>query len=187
MDTTKEPYWNEVWAFSNPDLHKTEKVTMIEQEAGYIVWNGMMGRCYRPTTPAAKKTYEGCYVCDEWHTFKTFQKWYVENYRLGCELDKDLAIENNKCYSPDTCYFVPSGLNVLIMPNATGYTKKRERFAARVKRGNKQYNLGTFDTAEEARAEYLKHKLIVIRLELPKYKGRVDDTLFNILTKRYRK
>ena len=158
---------------------------MIEQKAGYSVWNGMMGRCYRPTTKAAQRNYEDVTVCKEWHTFENFQKWFIEHHKEGYELDKDLFIPHNKEYSPDKCFFVPNTLNVLIQPMAKGYSKKRNKYVARVKRGNKNYNLGTFDTAEEAREEYLKNKDIVIKLELPQYKGKVPDLLYHTLHARY--
>lgn len=159
---------------------------MIEKEVGYTTWNSMMGRCYRPTTKAGRDTYKDCYVCDDWLDFSTFQLWYIKHYRDGYEIDKDLAVVGNRCYSEERCYFVPPKLNTLIMPKAKGYSKKRNRYAARVTQGHTTYNLGTFDTEEEARKMYITNKHLVIHYELPKYIGLINAELLTILINRYK-
>ena len=56
-------------------------------------------------------TYENVYVCEEWHNFQNFAKWYYNNYysinEERMEIDKDILYKNNKVYSPDTCIIVP--------------------------------------------------------------------------------
>jgi len=72
----------------------------------YIAWKGMIMRCYYYKYKELNPTYKGCYVCDEWHNFQNFAKWFHDNYISNCHLDKDIKIKGNKVYSPDTCLLV---------------------------------------------------------------------------------
>lgn len=72
----------------------------------YNAWRHMLCRCYAETSSIAYPTYADCIVCDEWHNYQVFSKWFEENYIEGCELDKDLLVDGNKVYGPDTCTFV---------------------------------------------------------------------------------
>lgn len=79
-------------------------------------WVSMLARCYSKKFIARNPTYKGCIVCDEWHNFQNFAKWYYENYPKDGEkyqLDKDLSCcgERGKLYSPDTCLFVTAQVN----------------------------------------------------------------------------
>ena len=72
----------------------------------YSVWHDMLGRCYNKKYQEKKPTYIGCTVCEEWHNFQNFAKWYEENYyevnNEEMALDKDILIKGNKIYSPQT-------------------------------------------------------------------------------------
>ena len=80
----------------------------------YLTWRSMLGRCYSHKTHNRQPTYIGCTVCDEWLYFSNFKKWYDNNYIEGYHLDKDILVEGNKIYSPDTCRFVPRYINNLL-------------------------------------------------------------------------
>lgn len=80
----------------------------------YKSWGHMIERCYSPRFQIRNPTYIGCSVCDEWLLFSNFKKWFDENYVDGFALDKDILVEGNKVYSPDTCRFVPQYLNNLL-------------------------------------------------------------------------
>lgn len=71
------------------------------------VWLGMMNRCYS----GKNKSYAAVTVCEEWHNFITFAKWYIENNIDGWCLDKDLFSSSDKRYSPSTCCFIPRIIN----------------------------------------------------------------------------
>lgn len=72
----------------------------------YTRWTHMLRRCYDQKTKQSMPTYDGCYVCDEWHNFQNYADWCDKNYIAGYQLDKDILIEGNKIYSPETCKFV---------------------------------------------------------------------------------
>ena len=60
----------------------------------YKTWNSMLSRCYNSRYYLKEVTYIGCSVCDEWHNFQNFAKWYEGNYydipNERMELDKDI-------------------------------------------------------------------------------------------------
>jgi hypothetical protein len=83
----------------------------------YNTWSHMLRRCYDPYFLNEHPTYIDCYVCEEWHNFQNFAKWFYENY-YECndeqmQLDKDILIKGNKIYSPNTCILVPKRINCL--------------------------------------------------------------------------
>lgn len=82
----------------------------------YVAWRGMLERAYCDKLHAKHPTYKECEVCEEWQYYQTFAAWYEENYPKDGEnyaLDKDIKVEGNKLYSPDTCLFVTSAENAI--------------------------------------------------------------------------
>lgn len=79
-------------------------------------WSGMLKRCYCPKTQERQPSYKGCTVHPVWHNFQVFAKWYTEQpgYAEGWDLDKDLLVEGNKVYGPDTCVLLPRQINSLV-------------------------------------------------------------------------
>jgi len=71
----------------------------------------MLERCHSPQMLKKNPTYIGCSVCSEWHDFQVFCEWFYDNYIEGYHLDKDIKVDNNKIYSPETCLFVKAGDN----------------------------------------------------------------------------
>lgn len=85
------------------------------------VWQGMIRRCYDTKRLSKCPTYKDCTVCEEWHNFQNFAKWYEDNYYEvdgeQMHLDKDILVKGNKVYSPETCCIVPQTINVLFTNN----------------------------------------------------------------------
>lgn len=73
----------------------------------YSIWKAMLARCYSASHHKRYPTYSNCSVCKEWHLFSNFKKWFDENYIEGYHLDKDILVQDNKVYSPQTCVFIP--------------------------------------------------------------------------------
>lgn len=61
-------------------------------------------RCYDVKYSKKHPTYKDCTVCEEWHNFQTFAKWFDENYyeieNTIMDLDKDILKNGNKIYCP---------------------------------------------------------------------------------------
>lgn len=80
-----------------------------DHNPAYKSWSRMLERCYSVRWQKAKPTYIGCTVCEDWLNYQIFSEWYYSNYpKDGKEyqLDKDIKVDGNKIYSPETCMFV---------------------------------------------------------------------------------
>ena len=47
-----------------------------KQTKVYQAWTNMLKRCYDPYYINKYPTYINCYVCELWHCFQNFAKWY---------------------------------------------------------------------------------------------------------------
>ena len=87
-------------------------------------WLSMLARCYSKSNLVRYLTYKDCLVCEEWLTFSTFKKWMESQDYKGKQLDKDLLVQGNKLYSPETCVFVDAKINTFTVDSA----KSRGRY-----------------------------------------------------------
>ena len=143
----------------------------------YITWHSMLQRCYDTKYHNEKPTYEDCKVYDEWLCFQNFAKWYYNNYYeiegQKMHLDKDILHKGNKIYSPNTCIFVPSQINILFVkrdklrgdyPIGVCYNKHVQKFNAKCsmydfkENKNKRKHLGYYETPEQAFNAYKQFK-----------------------------
>lgn len=104
----------------------------------YKRWADMLRRCYVAANDE-KPTYKDCTVCDEWLTFSKFKTWMQIQDWEGKELDKDL-LGNGKLYSPETCCFIPSGLNKFMSCDNTRTKKSGLPLGVR-KAGGRSYKV----------------------------------------------
>ena len=87
------------------------------QTAEYIIWVGILQRCYSKKWKHKYPAYYGkCTVANEWMNFQNFAAWYNQNYynvpkRL--HVDKDILVPGNKEYAPGKCLLVPQRINML--------------------------------------------------------------------------
>lgn len=158
----------------------------------YSVWAGMIHRCY----DLKNKAYLECLVCDEWHNFSDFEKWFDQNYyELGdeeVELDKDILVKGNKIYSPETCIFVPKRINSLFVKSNDDNNKslgivwkdKINKYEVRCNIGKhgRKY-LGVHSTKEEAFSVYKKFKENYVKQIAEEYKERIPERLYEALYK----
>jgi hypothetical protein len=163
----------------------------------YEVWRGMISRCYNEEKQKEYPTYIKCLVCDEWHNYQIFAKWYEDNYYnvLGekMQLDKDILIKGNKIYSPDTCIIVPSYINSLfriynIERNKVhiGITESRRKNGTGItiryrptiwKNGDLVY-LGSYKTKNEAIDKYIMEKNRYFLEVSNRYKEYIPEKLY---------
>ena len=161
-------------------------------EVFYSVWHSMIRRCYSEYHKQHGPTYKGCSVCEEWRYLSNFKRWFDRNYKEGCHLDKDILVQGNKVYSPDTCCFVPQYVNSLLTDHRgargkykIGVTKSGTGYSASVSCGGKEQHLGTFNTEDEAFAAYVKAKKEAIRVTAQRAlnEGLIDERIYNALLK----
>lgn len=86
----------------------------------YDKWNAMLQRCYdKNFSSYMQYGGKGVSVCEEWHNFQNFAKWFYERDKGGrvLQLDKDIRYPESftgKLYSPDYCCLVTSKLNSMV-------------------------------------------------------------------------
>ena len=169
----------------------------------YNTWHGMIERCYSNKYVEKRRTYLDCYVCEEWHNYQNFKKWFDKNiielkdkHERIC-LDKDILHKGNKCYSPENCCFVPNEINVLFTktdknrgdcPIGVTYNKRLQKYIAqcseKIGREKKQQkHLGVFNSTQEAFLAYKKYKESYIKKVADKYKGQIKDNVYEALYK----
>ena len=158
----------------------------------YDVWHSMLRRCYYDKYLKDKPTYKECSVCEEWHNYENFKKWYDENYyEIDDEtmnLDKDILVKGNKIYSPNTCIFVPQKINGLFVKTDAlrgdlpiGVCKKGNKFIAKCNLNGKRSQIGTFDTPIEAFQSYKQFKEQYIKQTAEEYKDKIPSELYDAL------
>lgn len=143
----------------SPIIHGKEK------ELAYKTWTSMIRRCYSDKYHKHKPSYIGCSVCEEWRYYSNFEKWFDKHFRKGYVLDKDILVQGNRTYSPETCCFVPPYINGLLATNAskrgelkTGVYLHQGKYVAQCGINRKQRRIGEFDTENEAHEAYKKAK-----------------------------
>lgn len=166
----------------------------------YNKWSNMIRRCYDKEFQKKNSTYENCTVCEEWHNFQNFAKWFDENYyemdgqRMA--LDKDILVKGNKIYSPENCLIVPSRINNLFcktddkrgdLPIEVYYHKGAEKYSIfcsiydRDKNKQKHSYLGLSNNLESAFKVYKQFKEKIIKEVAEEYKNLIPTKLYNAL------
>ena len=123
----------------------------------YSAWKSMKARsdiAFQIKYP----TYTGVSVCSDWRVFSKFHCWAVDNLQEGLEVDKDILIQGNKIYSPETCAAVPKRVNYLLnsfksirsdLPMGVSLTSnKRNKFRAAISCNGVRVNLGVYAEKE---------------------------------------
>jgi hypothetical protein len=133
----------------------------------YQTWVGMLERCYSPKLHNKHPTYSGCTTSMAWLRFSNFRKWMETQDWEGNHLDKDLLVQGNKVYSPETCLFVSRGLNNLLYTcpvnrglykQGVSWNPRHNKFSASHGVQGKKKHLGFFKTEEEASLTYRTFK-----------------------------
>ena len=156
----------------------------------------MIRRCYDPYLLNEHPTYIECLVCEEWHNFQNFAKWYEENYyeikgeRMN--LDKDILVKENKIYSPETCIIVPDKINSLFTkrnndrgkyPIGVSYHETHNILDVHCNKGGEQEYLGRFplDKPFQAFTAYKNFKESYVKKVADEYKELIPVELYNAM------
>ena len=168
---------------------KYETGTEGKPSLAYRKWISMLRRCYDRNFQKEQLSYVGCTVCYEWHNFQVFAEWFVNHkfYNFNYQLDKDILVEGNKIYSPNTCCLVPSKINCLLgnqlgeYPQGVCYDKFNNKFRATMLREGRHENMGRFDTIGEAELVYKIAKEAYVKEVALQYKEVIEDKVFKKL------
>ena len=160
----------------------------------------MLRRCYSDNFKKKNPTYEGCEVSDNFKSYEYFYEWCHKQIGFGgdgsgnpFQIDKDLLIKGNKVYSENTCIFIPSEINLVLIKCTASrgeyligvcWNKTKKSFVAHVgKSKGKQEHLGYFKTEIEAFNAYKVAKESFIKEQANKWKSQIDPRAYNALMK----
>lgn len=179
----KNPYHLSVFGVGYFGVKNKTYNSIIEKKI-YSIWHSMISRCYNLHDVDYKSVYKYATVCKKWHNFQNFIEWYIDNYKEDYHLDKDILFKGNKIYSPETCCFVPSHINVLFTKRSKlrgiypiGVSKDYDKFKATLKKKN----LGRYDTPEEAFQAYKTAKEAYIKEVADKWKDQIDPRVYEAM------
>ena len=191
----KDPYVPSVFGIGVLGAKYPTRVDGVRTKQ-YGLWVNMLQRCYSNTHQKKYPTYIGCEVSNNFKSYEYFYEWcnkQVGFRNSGWHLDKDLLIKGNKVYSENTCVFIPTEINtVLIKCTASRgeyligvyWHKTNKAFAAQVSKskGNQEH-LGLFKTELEAYNAYKKAKEAFVKEQANKWKDKIDPRAYNALMK----
>lgn len=193
----KNPYHKTLYGVGFMGVGKYTSKENGKTTKHYQTWCNMFTRCYNPQYFKKTKAYVGCEVCEEWHNFQNFAKWYEDNYyevdgETMC-LDKDILVKGNKVYSPEACVFVPERINTLFVNHTSSKGKHKigvvknntsGLYVARCTTSDgKYYHLGSYLTEDEAFVKYKIAKEKLVKQIATLYKDSIPNKLYMALTK----
>lgn len=156
----------------------------------YRLWMNILQRCYNKKNHIKRPTYKGVSVCEEWHNFQSFAKWYEENWKPFMDehwnLDKDL-LGDSKIYSPKNCCFLPKTINNYLiktygkmLPQGVRITSANNYQVRVCFKGVTKY-LGAYKTVDEAVNVYNIEKEYNLRQLSNEWKPFLDDKIYKAL------
>lgn len=136
----------------------------------FQAWENMLMRCYSAKYQERHPTYAGCTVSENWLTFSNFKVWMEKQDWQSKQLDKDILIEGNKIYSPETCVFVTQMVNKFTTDRGLDrgewlvgvcWNKALEKFQSSCSNpfSREREHLGLFNCEQEAHQAWRKRKL----------------------------
>ena len=189
----KDPYSPSVYGIGVLGDKYPSKVNGVLTKE-YELWKGMLKRCYSDIFKKKRPTYEGCEASENFKSYEYFYEWC--NKQIGFnnkdwQMDKDLLVKGNKVYSENTCVFIPSEINSLLI-NCTAsrgrhligvyWSKTANAFVARVRRNKGcSEHLGLFNTEIEAFNAYKTAKESFIKEQANKWKSQIDPRAYEAL------
>lgn len=167
----------------------------VNSKKSHQCWRNILRRCYNKKYQNRRPSYKGVTVCEEWHNFQNFAKWFEDNYNPetmeGWQIDKDILCPECREYSPENCCFVPREVNQLLVrdknltktsPIGT-FENKNGSFYVRLNRDKKMYHVGVYNTSEEAFKAYKEAKERYIKEVADKWKDELESKVYEAMYK----
>ena len=160
----------------------------------YMLWHSMLKRCYSDSFKKKRPTYEDCKCSENFKSYEYFYEWCHKQIGFdneGWQLDKDLLFKGNKVYSEDSCVFIPSEINTVLIKSTASrgeyliglcWDKAKNAFKAQVRKNKgKSEHLGLFKTEIEAFSAYKKAKEAFVKEQANKFKSQIDPRAYEAL------
>lgn len=171
----------------SPDpVYRCERNRYVWQDPCYAKWVEVIRRGHSTLFKSNSINYLRCTVDEEWKYFTKFREWMLTKNYFGRDIDKDLLTFNPEgVYSPNTCLFIPSELNVFLtlrgakrgeFPIGVYKDKRGGRPRAQISSGLRSgiKQLGSFDTVGEAHSAWKRQKLIYLQRFIEEYSEEPD-------------
>lgn len=129
--------------YNSGGVYKTRESPGNKKTKACQLWENIRNRCeYLPVKDEIRfGKYSDVDSCSEWKDFQNFAEWFNQvnlsgYFHEGWQLDKDLLIKGNKIYSPESCVFLPEGINKALqtksrvrgeLPIGLSYAKKKKQ------------------------------------------------------------
>lgn len=176
-----------IGVFDNPN-----RIGRLDKDyKSYKKWSAMLERCYSEKLHLKHPSYKECSVCEDWHIYSNFRKWFDKNYIEGYDLDKDILVKGNKIYSPETCCFVPRSINSLVIKNCAkrgkypiGVSKhNRVSYVAQMTLNRNHVTIGIYHSVLEAFDAYKRYKERYVKEVAIKYfnEGKIKQNVYEAL------
>lgn len=157
----------------------------------YLLWIGLLKRCYNPKYHQRQPSYVGCAVSENFKSYSYFYEWCQSQIGFnqeGFQLDKDLILKGSKFYSEDTCLFLPRQLNTLLISSKAsrgglpiGVSVYQDKFSAQCCTGKSSKHIGHFSTPEEAFNAYKQVKESYIKFQAEQWRHFIDPRAYAAL------
>jgi len=136
----------------------------------------------------SNKELDACYhnttVHEDWRSFQNFAEWAEQQVGFNsddCELDKDILVQGNKEYGPDTCCFVPARINNLTTSGYLGGSvDKWGNWSFALCKLNEKITM-RFKTQQEGHAWYKQAKEAYVKEVADEYKNVLDSRVYDAL------
>lgn len=163
----------------------------------YALWSNMLLRCTENLWSKCH-TYTGVTCSDNFKDYSFFYEWCQTQVGFGeadengkrWHLDKDILFKGNKCYSEDTCAFVPQRINCMLVkcnaargewPVGVCWDRSCKKFVSQCNDTGKNKHLGSFNTPQEAFQTYKTFKEALIKEVANEYKEMLDSRVYEAL------
>lgn len=183
----KDPLCKNVYGIGFSGIGKYTTQTKNKKNTYSNCWHDMMDRCYRDCNDHDKTYKNRITVCEEWHNFQNFARWYEDNYPKKIigdkryQLDKDLLIKDNTIYSPFSCCFLPGIINSALLSKKGYWITVAGNYLVNISEYGSRRNFGTYKTEEEAIEVYRKNRKIYLKDLAIKYKSTISKRAYEAL------
>lgn len=153
-----------------------------DNEKAYDKWIHMLLRCV--SEDPRDVAYFDKQVVPEWSCFQTFAEWAEKQTGFDipdCQLDKDILVQGNKVYGPETCCFVPPRVNNLTTGGFKGGTLDKHGKWTFTVRKIDQYEQKRFYSQEEGLKWYKEVKEAYVKEVADEYKNVLDQRVYDAL------
>ena len=189
----KDPFSPSVYSVGILGTKHPSKINGVHTKE-YVVWTHMLERCYSDTHKKKYPTYIGCEASDNFKSYEYFYEWCQKQIGFnneGWHLDKDLLVKGNKVYSENTCIFIPSEINTVLIKSTASrgkhligvcWSNTNKAFVAKVSRNEgQQEHLGYFKTELGAFKAYKTAKESFVKELANKWKSQIDERAYEAL------